>query len=243
VWGLDALERYDADAIRYYLTNAMPEQRDTDWDWEEFFQRNNNELVATWGNLVNRVLSFTYKNFDGRIPNPGQLRETDEELLKVIRAGFESVAGKLEQVELKAGLAEVMALAAEVNKYLDVHAPWFEIKTDRDQAAKSLYTAIQAIEWIKIMSAPFLPNTSETLHQLLAHGEPLFGKQFSRFEQDALGEHEILGLETSGTQGQDVWVPLELEAGREVNQPVPLIKKLDHKIVEEERARLGKPSE
>jgi len=139
-----------------------------------------------------------------------------------------------------------MALAAEVNKYLDVHAPWFEIKTDREQAAKSLYTAIQAIEWIKIMSAPFLPNTSETLHQILAHGEPLFGKQFSRFERDALGEHEILGLDNNGASGrvgQDVWKPVELEGGREFNQPAPLIKKLDHKIVEEERARLGKQSE
>ena len=96
------------------------------------------------------------------------------------------------------------------------------------------------------MSAPFLPNTSETLHQLLAHGEPLFGKQFSRFEQDALGEHEILGLDNSeaeGKLGQDVWMPVELEAGREFNQPVPLIKKLDHVIVEEERVRLGKPSD
>ena len=246
VWGLDALERYDADAIRYYLTNAMPEQRDTDWDWEEFFQRNNNELVATWGNLVNRVLSFTYKNFDGKIPNPGQLRESDETLLQVIRAGFDSVATKLEQVELKAALAEVMALAGEVNKYLDVHAPWFEIKTDREQAGKSLYTAIQAIEWIKVMSAPFLPHTSETLHQLLAHAAPLFGEQFSRFEKDALGEHEILGLNNAvaeGKPGQDIWTPVVLEADKTFNQPVPLIKKLDHAIVKEERARLGKPSD
>ena len=246
VWGLDALERYDADAIRYYLTSAMPEQRDTDWDWEEFFQRNNNELVATWGNLVNRVLSFTYKNFEGKIPNPGQLRESDEALLQVIKTGFESVAAKLEQVELKAALAEVMSLAGEVNKYLDVHAPWFEIKTDREQAAKSLYTAIQAIEWLKLMSAPFLPHTSETLHQLMAHDLPLFGEQFSRFEEDKLGEHEIMGLDIShseGRLGQDIWKPVELEAGKAFNQPVPLIKKLDHGIVEEERARLGKPSE
>ena len=224
----------------------MPEQRDTDWDWEEFFQRNNNELVATWGNLVNRVLSFTYKNFDGKIPNPGQLRESDEALLQVIKTGFESVAAKLEQVELKAALAEVMSLAGEVNKYLDVHAPWFEIKTDREQAAKSLYTAIQAIEWLKLMSAPFLPHTSETLHQLMAHDLPLFGEQFSRFEEDKLGEHEIMGLDIShseGRPGQDIWKPVELEAGKAFNQPVPLIKKLDHGIVEEERARLGKPSE
>jgi len=76
----------------------------------------------------------------------------------------------------------------------------------------------------------------------LAHEEPLFGAQFSRFEQDALGEHEILGLEASGTEGQDVWVPVELKAGKQFNQPVPLIKKLDHKIVEEERGRLGQSS-
>ena len=246
VWGLDALERYDADAIRFYLTSAMPEQRDTDWDWEEFFQRNNNELVATWGNLVNRVLSFTYKHFEGRIPTPGQLRESDEELLKLIRAGFGSVAEKMEQVELKAALSEVMSLAGEVNKYLDVHAPWFEIKTDRDQAAKSLYTAIQAIEWLKVMSAPFLPNTSERLHELLAHDKPLFGRQYSCSERDALGEHEVLRLDNSEAEcqpGQDIWAPTVLEAGKAFNQPVPLIKKLDHKIVEEERARLGKASE
>jgi len=142
-------------------------------------------------------------------------------------------------VELKAALAEVMALATEVNKYLDVHAPWFEIKTDRNEAAKSLYTAIQAIEWIKVMSAPFLPHTSETLHQLLAHSAPLFGEQFSRFEKDALGEHEILGLNNAvaeGKPGQDIWTPVVLEADKTFNQPVPLIKKLDHSIVEEERA-------
>lgn len=245
VWGLDALERYDADAIRYYLTTAMPEQRDTDWDWEEFFQRNNNELVATWGNLVNRVLSFTYKNYDGMVPEPGELRESDEELLKVIRAGFGSVAEKLERVELKSALAEVMGLAGEVNKYLDVHAPWFEIKTDRDQAAKSLFTAIQAIDWLKVMSAPFLPHTSETLHQLLAYGQTLFGRQVKHTEQDALGEHEVLGLDMSQAEigpDKDVWVAAELEGGRRFNQPVPLIKKLDHKIVEEERARLGQSS-
>jgi len=77
----------------------------------------------------------------------------------------------------------------------------------------------------------------------LANGEPLFGKQFSRFEQDALGEHEILGLDKSGMEGKDIWIPVVLEAGRDYNQPVPLIKKLDHKIVEEERARLGTQSE
>ena len=69
VWGRDALTRYDPDALRYYLTVNMPEMKDSDWDWAEFLARNNNELVATWGNLVNRVLSFAYKHWEGHVPN------------------------------------------------------------------------------------------------------------------------------------------------------------------------------
>ncbi len=245
VWGLDALERYDSDALRYYLTVAMPENRDSDWDWEDFFQRNNNELVATWGNLVNRVLSFTWKNFDGKIPNPGQLRDADLELLATIKAGFEGVGSRIAKVELKAALAETMRLASEVNKYLDVHAPWFEIKTDRDEAAKSLYTAIQAIDWLKIMFAPFLPATSEALHRILANEMQFFGSPYTQVVEDDLGSHEVLGLDASRSmarEGLDLWQPVDLEAGKEFLQPQPLFKKLDHSIVEEERSRLGKPS-
>jgi len=85
VWGLDFLERYDPDSMRYYLTVNMPETRDSDWDWEEFYQRNNNELVATWGNLANRVLSFAYKYWEGKVPDPGELREQDHELLETLQ--------------------------------------------------------------------------------------------------------------------------------------------------------------
>jgi len=242
VWGLDALERFDPDALRYYLTTAMPESKDTDWDWEEFYQRNNNELVATWGNLVNRVLAFTYKNWEGRIPEPNGLRESDLELLETLRQGFENVAEKMERVELKNALAEVMGLATEVNKYLDVHAPWFEIKTDRAQAEKSLFTAIQAIDWLKIMFAPFLPFTSETLNTILDYPQPLFGKARQMEARDELGSHTVLTYDEAGAlsgSGDDVWQPVPLQAGRPFNQPVPLIKKLDHAIVEMERARLG----
>ncbi len=128
---------------------------------EEFYQRNNNELVATWGNLANRVLSFAYKHWEGKVPDPGELREADKELLATIEAGFETVKGHLEAVKLRAALQEAMRLAAEVNKYLDTSAPWFEIKEDKDQAAKSIYTAMQAIDWIKLIFSPFLPHTCE----------------------------------------------------------------------------------
>ncbi|MEA4959036.1 MAG: class I tRNA ligase family protein, partial [Anaerolineaceae bacterium] len=149
---------------------------------------------------------------------------------------------KMERVELKNALAEVMGLATEVNKYLDVHAPWFEIKTDRAQAEKSLFTAIQAIDWLKIMFAPFLPFTSETLNTILDYPQPLFGKARQMEARDELGSHTVLTYDEAGAlsgSGEDVWQPVPLQAGRPFNQPVPLIKKLDHAIVEMERARLG----
>ena len=242
IWGLDALDRYDADAIRYYLTSAMPETKDSDWDWEEFFQRNNNELVATWGNLVNRVLAFTYKNWEGQIPLPESLRESDLELLATIKNGFKTVAEKIEAVELKAAMSEAMGLATEINKYLDTHAPWFEIKADRAEAEKSVFTAIQAIDWLKLMLAPFLPHISETLNTILDYDLPLFGKAVSYDVEDELGTHKVLTYEAGVTGKTDRWQPTDLIGGRPFNQPLPLVKKLDHSMVEEERARLGNVS-
>ena len=243
VWGLDFLERYDPDPLRYYLVTAMPENRDSDWDWEEFFQRNNNELVATWGNLANRVLSFTYKHWEGVIPDPGDLREADLALLETIKAGFDSVGDKLEKVQLRAALAEVMTLASEVNKYLDVHAPWFEIKTDKAEAAKSVYTALQAIDWLKLMFAPFLPHTSQALHDCLANPQPIFGYGYTKSVEDDLGKHLVLEYcddNAMTSVGQDLWSPVLLPTNKAFKQPVPLFKKLDHGIVEDERSRLGK---
>lgn len=243
VWGLDFLERYDPDPLRYYLTTSMPENRDSDWDWEEFYQRNNNELVATWGNLVNRVLSFTYKHWEGIIPDPGELRDSDKHLLQTIKSGFEVVAEKLEKVQLRASLAETMALASEVNKYLDMHSPWFEIKKDRNEAAKSVFTAIQAIDWLKIMFSPFIPHTCERLHQILAYEKPIFGSQPTRLIKDSISEHLILEYnrdESMTALHIDLWQANNLSAGKPFNKPEPLFVKLDHNIVEEERARLGR---
>ena len=102
VWGRDFLSRYDPDPLRYYLTVNMPEAKDTDWDWEDFFHRNNDELVATWGNLANRVLSFAYKHWEGHVPEPGELTPADRELLETVDAGFQSVGEQLEAVHLRA---------------------------------------------------------------------------------------------------------------------------------------------
>ena len=122
VWGRDALTRYDPDALRYYLTVNMPETKDSDWDWAEFVARNNNELVATWGNLANRVLAFCYKNWEGYVPSfegtDGQLpvptlRPADLNLLATIENGFNTVGADLEAVHLRAALGEAIKLATD----------------------------------------------------------------------------------------------------------------------------------
>ena len=237
VWGLDFLSRYDPDPLRYYLTVNMPESKDTDWDWEGFQRRNNDELVATWGNLANRVLSFAYRNWDGCVPEPGELRPDDLELLEVIEAGFQSLGEQLEAVRLRAALGEAMRLAAEVNKYLDMSAPWFEIKKDKAAAAKSIYTAIRAVDNLKTLLSPFLPFTCERLHQYLGYTEPLFGAQTVKNVFDDLGEHTVLSYSPDHASG--AWQPSTLPAGKALQPPEPLFKKLDFGIVEQERARMG----
>jgi len=237
VWGLDFLTRYDPDPLRYYLTANMPEAKDTDWDWQDFLNRNNNELVATWGNLAHRVLSFAYRHWQGRVPQPGELRPTDQQVLAAVEAGFRSVGEQLEAVRLRAALQEAMRLAGEVNRYLDAAAPWFEIKTNQAAAATTVYTALQTIDWLKTLFAPFLPFSSERLHAGLGYGQPLFGRQAVESCRDALGEHQALRYYAGEAGGR--WEAGRLPPGQPLGEPAPLFKKLDEAIVEEERSRLG----
>jgi len=252
VWGLDALTRYDPDALRYYLTVNMPEAKDSDWDWAEFVARNNNELVATWGNLANRVLSFAYKHWEGNVPSIEEkgretlpLRDIDLNLLAVIENGFNTVGAELEAVRLRSALGEAMKLATAVNQYLDQTAPWTAIKTDREAAAKTIYTALKAIDSLKVMFAPFLPFTCEKLHVFFGYETPLFGEQYTEEVTDSLGTHKVLRynpVALSGAAGADEaqWKPSDLKPGQKLNQPGPLFKKLEESVIEEERARLGK---
>ncbi len=242
VWGLDALTRYDPDALRYYLTVNMPENKDSDWDWAEFVARNNNELVATWGNLANRVLSFCYKHWEGHVPDleESRLRSADRLLLDQIEQGFEAVGSQLEAVRLRQALSEAMKLATAVNQYLDQMAPWSAIKTDREGAALTIYTALRAIDSLKLIFAPFLPFTSQRLHGFFGYEVPLFGEQYIEQENDSLGSHAALRYKPVEA-GDFQWKPSQLKPGTRLNQPGPLFKKLDESLIEEERGRLGHP--
>ena len=242
VWGSDFLSRYDPDALRYYLTAIMPEARDAEWEWAGFVQHNNDELVATWGNLANRVLTFAYRHWEGRVPDPGELRALraqDQALLAKIEGGFETVGDLLAAVKLRAALGEAIALATEANRYLDAQGPWFEIKRDKAQAAKTVFTALKAIDSLKTLFAPFLPFTSERLHGYLGYEGRLFGTQKIVTYQETTRAHDALTYDPAGATGQ--WSPSDLQPGQALREPAPLFKKLDAKVVEEERARLGQP--
>ena len=216
VWLPDYLERYDPDPLRYLLSINMPEGGDADFSWSEFLRRNNEELVATYGNLVNRVLSFTYRNFEGFIPEPGPLSQADEALLDAARGAMDQVSDSLYHTRFKVGLAQAFALAQETNRYLDSQAPWQTIKTDRQKAATTLNVAIRVLNCLKVTLAPFLPFSSQRLH-------------------------EYLGFD--GAIEEERWNCANLtdaiKAGAALRQPHPLYTKLDPELVEEETAKLG----
>ena len=237
VWGLDVVERYGPDAVRFYLTINMPESKDSDWTWSEFQQRNNDELVATWGNLANRILSFAYKHFEERVPVPGELQVDDQQLLDTIAGGFDSVGDLLGAVKLRAALQEALRLAGEVNKYLDEQAPWFSIKSDRVAAARSVYTALRAVDSLKTIFSPFVPFSSEQLHSYLGYDGKMFGSQSIECYQETERTHTALVYSDEDATGR--WEPSDLKAGQAMRPPAPLFGKLDDSIITEEMNRLG----
>ena len=211
VWALDYLERYDPDPLRYYLSAIMPETADSDFTWEGYLQRNNDELVATFGNFVHRVLTITHRNFEGAVPTPGELNETDRAAIAACDTARDEVSRQLEARRFRDGLRGVMALAQHGNRYVDAKAPWRQIKTDRDAAATTLWTALNLVSTLRTIAYPFLPFSAEKMHALL--GE----------------EGDVLSLG---------WAHREPEPGTPLPSPKPLFKKLDESIVQEEADRL-----
>jgi methionyl-tRNA synthetase len=243
------LKKYDPDALRFYLTATAPETRDTEFSWEDFVERNNNELVATWGNLANRMLSFAYKRFDGVVPEPGDpssssgqgLDDEDRALLEKVEAGFETVGELYGAVKLRAALGEALALAREANGYLDRKAPWFQIKEDPQAAATSVYVILRVVDNLKTILAPILPHTAQKLHEYLGYEGQLFGtQQVVEYQEEArhggLRSHNALTYDHSGAVG--TWIKSELPPGQALRQPAPLFKKLDEGVIEEEYVRL-----
>jgi methionyl-tRNA synthetase len=232
----DFLSRYDPDALRYFLTIAGPETQDTDFTWAEFVRRNNDELVATWGNLVNRTLQSAYKNF-GSVPTPGLLTADDEALLAEVGAGFDTVGSLIETARFRSALQETMRLAGLGNQYVAEQAPWARLEDDRERAATILYVSLRVVDSLKAMLAPFLPFSAQRLHELLGYDDVIAGPLEFRTVAEDGSEHEVLTGEYQSWSGR--WEPSALPAGQLLREPAPLFAKLDpERVVADELARM-----
>jgi Methionyl-tRNA synthetase len=237
----DFLERYDADALRYFIAVAGPENNDTDFTWAEFLRRNNDELVAGWGNLVNRSISMAAKNF-GAVPAAVELTDADRALLEFSREGFGKVGSLLERHRQKAAIGEAMKVVAEANKYLSDQAPWkLKAEEDKPRQGTILHVALQVVDDCKTLLAPFLPHSSQKVYELLG-GTGVFAPMpeiVKVADLDGGPDYPILtGDYDTGAR----WESVPLEAGRKLEPPKPIFKKLDPSIVDEELARLDQQS-
>jgi len=232
----DFLSRYDADALRYYIAVAGPETTDTDFTWAEFLRRNNDELVAGWGNLVNRSVSMAAKNF-GAIPPAGPLTDADETLLRTARDAFANVGGLIEQHRQKQAIGEAMRVVADANRYLSDQAPW-KIKDDEQRLGTILHVALQVVSDCNTLLTPFLPHSAQKIHELLG-GTGVHAPMPSIVDVEDLdggpGYPVITGDYRQGAR----WESTPIEAGRALQPPKPVFRKLDPSIVDEELARMG----
>ncbi len=204
IWTKDVLDQYSADALRYYLSVTAPEGRDTDFTYEELIRRNNDELVATYGNAVHRTLTFLQSKFNGIVPEPLALREADREILAEVERGFTLVGHNIANCHFKEGINVAMSVARAANRYLDEQAPWKQIKLDRAEAGTSIYVMLQVLSGLHIMLWPYLPFSSEKLHHYLG------------FEGDVTTAH---------------WRPTSVPAGVHLPSPTPLFPKLEEAAV------------
>jgi methionyl-tRNA synthetase len=232
----DFLSRYDADALRYYLCAAGPETSDTDFTWAEFLRRNNDELVAGWGNLVNRSVSMAAKNF-GAIPPAAELTDADRDLLRTTQAGFGKVGDLLASSHQKAALTESMRVVAAANKYFSDQAPWRLRESEPERFGTVLHVALQAVDDCKTLLTPFLPHSADQVHRLLGNDENWSGMPELREVSDDGGwDYGVLTGEYDEAAAR--WESRPVVAGTRLETPHPVFKKLDPSIVDEELARL-----
>ena len=210
----DAVSRYDPDPLRFALSAIMPETSDSNFTWDDFVRRNNDELVATFGNLVNRVLSMITRNFDGEIPSPADSGKREEELFQKASETLGEISDSLMNCRFREALGYSMALAQFTNRYLDEKAPWTVVKTNPVAAGTTLYTAANILNCLKVTFHPFLPFSTEKLHRMLGQEGTVSSEGWSWQENGILPGHQLGKVEH-------------------------LFTKLDQSVVDEETSRLG----
>jgi methionyl-tRNA synthetase len=237
----DFLARYDVDALRYYVAVAGPENQDTDFTWSEFVRRNNDELVATWGNLVNRAVSFAARNI-GSIPEvapPGGqgLTDLDQDLLARSRQAFGTVGEHLSRSRFKFAITEAMRTVSEANKYFSEQAPWKLRESDPERMRTVLHVALQLVDDAKTLLTPFLPRSSQQVHQML--GGTGTWSDMPHVEEVGEAGGPSYPVITGSYDSTPRWASRPLAVGTPLTTPQPLFTKLGPEVVDEELARLG----
>jgi len=232
----DFLSRYDVDALRYYVAVAGPENQDTDFTWSEFIRRNNDELVANWGNLVNRSISFAARNI-GSIPEAGQLTAADAAILERSSAAFPAVGESLSRSRFKAAITETMRTLGEANKYLSDQAPWKLRETDPDRMRTILHVALQLVDDGKTLLTPFLPRSSQQVFEMLGgQGRWADMPRIDEVEEEGGRAYPVI---TGDYSGQAAWARVAIRPGTPLQAPTPLFAKIDPAVVVDELNRLG----
>ncbi len=231
----DFLARYDVDALRYYVAVAGPENQDTDFTWSEFVRRNNDELVANWGNLVNRSISFAARNI-GEIPAAGELTEADRAVLDRSGAAFQTVGDALGRSRFKLAATETMRTLAEANKYLSDQAPWKLRESDPDRMRTICHVALQLVDDGKTLMTPFLPRSSQKVYEMLGGRGEWSG--MPRIEEVSEDDGPTYPVITGDYRTAARWASAPIAPGTPLSTPVPLYAKLDPSVVDEELARL-----
>jgi methionyl-tRNA synthetase len=234
----DVLDRYQPDALRYFISAAGPESSDSDFTWAEFLRRTNGELVAGWGNLVNRTATMLHRSF-GEIPKPGQLEATDDDLLAEVERAFDSVGDLIRTHRQRQAIAEAMRVVGEVNKYVTEQAPYkLKDESQRERLATILYVVAQAVSDCNLLLSPFLPFSANTVHAALG-GTGQVAPMPRIDEVDDLDGGAPYPVITGDYSDPVSWERHPVTPGAPVGKPSPIFVKLDASIVDEELARLG----
>ena len=233
----DFLARYQPDALRYFISAAGPENQDSDFTWAEFVKRTNGELVAGWGNLVNRTATMIYRGF-GEIPPAAELNADDLALLSTVNEGFATIGALIERHRQKQALSEAMRVVADVNKYVTDQAP-FKLKADdeRERLGTILHVIAQAVSDCTTMLSPFLPHSCNQVHAAMG-GVGEIAPMPRIDEVDDLDGGESYLIITGDYSGTPRWESRPITVGTPIPKPAPIFTKLDPSVVDDELARL-----